>query len=367
MSNSLAKVVIGHDWATALLAQGLARNRVPHALLITGPPHIGKTTLAITLARMLNCTGVAPPCTTEACLSCRKVQSGNHPNVRILDDTGESLRIDQVRDLQRELSLSAHEGRQRVAVLCNFERATLEAANALLKTLEEPAPQVVLVLTTQEIGQLLPTIVSRCQVLSLRPLPTLQIAEALVTRWGASAEQAALLSQLASGRLGWAVRALQDETVLSRRAERLTDLVALLGAGRVERLAYAFELSRDPVLTREAIQLWLSWWRDVLLLRSGSSALIANEDWHTVLDGLSQGPSVVQVVNVVQKTCRALKNLDKNVNSRLNLEVLLLSFPFIPDGANIQPTAVPQTRSVTQSVGKVGGTPPLPPGLSAIL
>lgn len=333
MSFTLTSAVIGHEWATELLARGLARGRVPQALLITGPPNVGKTTLAVALARALNCEGESQPCNGTACLPCRKIQNGNHPDVRVLDshEADGSLRIDQIRGLQRELSLSPHEGRYRVAVLCNFERATVEAANALLKTLEEPAPQVVLALTALDPGQLLPTIVSRCQSLSLRPVPTLRIAEALETRWGASEAQATLLSQLASGRLGWAVRALEDETLLPRRRERLSELGALLGADRVGRLAYADQLGRDAEAAREAIQLWLTWWRDVLLLRSGSSALVANSDWLEALTWLGQRLSLQQAAQIVQKTYLALTYLDKHVNLRLNLEVLLLSFPFLQD------------------------------------
>ncbi|MFQ5612099.1 MAG: ATP-binding protein [Anaerolineae bacterium] len=327
MSNALANRVIGHEWATDLLGRGLANGRIPQALLITGPPNVGKTTLAIALAQTLNCTGEVAPCTE--CLSCRKIEGGHHPDVQVLDDAEAALRIDQIRSLQRDLSLSPHEGRYRVAILCNFERATLEAANALLKTLEEPASPVVLILTALEPGHLLPTIVSRCQGLSLRPLPVSQIAGVLVTRWGVPEAQAALLSQLSAGRLGWAIRAIEDETLLARRKERLADIVSLLGSNRTERLSYAQELGQDAALTREALNLWASWWRDVLLLSSGSPAPISNRDWLNVLHWLSERLSVAQVLLVVQKICGALANLDRNVNSRLNLEVALLSLPYV--------------------------------------
>jgi DNA polymerase-3 subunit delta' len=319
--------VIGHEWAIDLLLNGLARGRVPHAMLIVGPPSIGKTTVAFTFARALNCTRGHPvPC--GECVSCRKVASGNHPDVRILDAPDQTLKIGEVRDLQRELSLSPHEGRWRVAVLTDFERATIEAANALLKTLEEPPAQVALVLTATEADVLLPTIVSRCQVLSLRPLSSSAVVEALISHWGADPAQADLLAHLSGGRLGWAVRALEDESLLARRDEHLDNLASLMSEGRVERLAYAADLSRDPALVKEVLALWLAWWRDVLLLASGSHVAIANFDRKAALRQQADRLTIRQAQRMLAQLRSTVRNLDRNVNVRLALEVLLLSLPF---------------------------------------
>lgn len=318
--------IVGHEWAVDLLLNGLAMGRVSHATLIVGPPNIGKTSVACVFAQALNCTGDQPvPC--GECLSCRKIVSGNHPDVRILDAPHQTLKISEVRDLQRELALSPHEGRWRVAVLSGFERATLEAANALLKTLEEPPAQVVLVLTATEADVLLPTIVSRCQVLSLRLLSMSLVKEALMSQWEAQPEQAELLAYLSAGRLGWAVRALEDESLLARRSEHLDNLALLMSKGRVERLAYAAELSRDPALAREVLALWQGWWRDVLLLASGSHVAVTNVDRRVMLRQQAEKVTVRQAQRMVAQLRSTVKNLDQNVNLRLALEVLLLSLP----------------------------------------
>lgn len=321
--------VVGHEWAIDLLKRQHQNGRVPQSLLITGPPNVGKSSVARFFAQYLNCRGDSPPC--GICLSCRKLVSGNHPDIRIFDEEQDPLKIDQIRELQRELSLSPLEGEYRVALLGNFERATISAANALLKTLEEPASPVVIMLTATDPGALLPTIVSRCQLLTLRPLPDADVLNALQHRWQAQPEQAELFTQLCAGRLGWAVRALSDEDFIARRQQYLTDLLDLLRMHRAERLAYAQTLSRNAAALKEALTLWLTIWRDLLLLKSGSQTKIVNLDWQEILQTIAQRSNLAQVKEVMVRIQQALINLDYNVNPRLNLEVVLLKLPLYTD------------------------------------
>jgi DNA polymerase-3 subunit delta' len=327
-TSPLAQIqMVGHQWAVDLLKRQALAGRVPHALLLTGPLNVGKTTLARFFAQYLNCRGQDKPC--GRCVSCLKLVSGNHPDVRMWDDDSEAIKIDEIRELQHELHLSPYEGQYRVAILSNFERATLSAANALLKTLEEPAPQVVLILTATDPGALLPTIVSRCQGLALRALPTPDVVEALQQRWLASPEQAEVLAQLAAGRLGWAVRALQDNSVLERREAYLSDLLDLLRMSRGDRLAYAVELSQNAVLLRETLLGWLTIWRDLLLLQSDCQTKILNLDWQETLQNLAGRGTLTQSQEMVTRLRAALENTGYNVNPRLNLETVLLKMPYM--------------------------------------
>jgi DNA polymerase-3 subunit delta' len=299
-------------------------------LLITGPAHVGKSTLGQYFAQQLNCQGHPKPC--GQCTSCKKIASGNHPDVRIIDTADDAIKIDQIRELQRELSLSPHESEYRVTLLCHFEKTTTNAANALLKTLEEPAPQVVLILTAPEASQLLPTIVSRCQVVALRPLAHRDVLAALQTHWHVAPAQAELLAQLSGGRLGWAVRALADDTFLEQRRQRFEELQKLLTMSRADRLGHAGQTERDPTIIRDTLALWLTVWRDLLLLQSGSQARLVNLDWQDTLRGLAARINPDQARETIGHLTRALKNLERNVNPRLNLDVLLLKLPKLTEG-----------------------------------
>jgi DNA polymerase-3 subunit delta' len=197
----------------------------------------------------------------------------------------------------------------------------------LLKTLEEPPSHVVLAVLARDAGTLLPTIVSRCQQVGLRPLPVAQIARALVERWGAEPEQAKLLAHLSGGRLGWAVRTLEDSAGLQRRAQRLDELGKLLDAPTTERFRYTERLARDPIATQETLDLWLGWWRDVLLLAAEADAPLTNVDQQSALRDHARRYGVERSTAVVEALRSAADHLKRNANPRLTLEVLMLDLP----------------------------------------
>ena len=317
--------VIGHKWAVDLLKRALASGRVAHAYLLTGPPQIGKRSLALNFAQALNCLDEEKPC--GQCLACSKIAHGNHPDVQIIDGEGGTLKIDQMRTLRHKAVLSPLEGRWKVYIIRQMEQATAEAANCLLKTLEEPPSNVILMLTASEAEVLLTTIVSRCQVLNLRPLATETVQSSLQERWGVEVERAQLLARLSGGRLGWAVTASQNDAILDQRERHLNEMMELLSQGRVERLEYAQQLSRNPEAMPELLHLWISWWRDLLLATSGSSVGITNVDREDTLRIQAQRYSLGQVRNFIEALRATVWRLERNANTRLTLEVLMLSLP----------------------------------------
>lgn len=317
--------IVGHESAVQQLRQAALAGQPAHAYLFTGPPAIGKRTLATALARMLNCTGEAPPC--GECRACRLIAAGRHPDVHIIGADDAPIRIDQIRELQHDASLAPVEARWRVFLLPNVERATRAASNSLLKTLEEPPAHVVLLLTALDANALLPTVVSRCRTIPLRPLSIHEVQTALEEQWHVEPERAALLARLSGGRMGWAVTALEDSAILDRRQAEIDALTSLAGAGRVTRLEIAYRLSRDEKHLAERLALWLSWWRDLMLVKAGPVDAVTNADHLPTLRSQADSCEQQQIAGTIRAIQRTIRQIDANVNSRLALEVLLLDMP----------------------------------------
>jgi len=318
--------VVGHEWALDLLEQAIAHDRLSHAYLFTGPAQVGKTTVAKAFAQALLCEqGTGSPC--GQCDSCRRIAEGRYPDVQFITAEKNTIQINQVRALRSDAALSPLEGKRKVFIIREIERATLPAANALLKTLEEPPPQVILLLTSARPDRLLPTILSRCQVIGLRPLPLDQIQPALATRWGVDEERAALLARLSSGRLGWAVNAHTDPDLWEARAKSLDDLLSLTAEDRFGRLAYAETLSRRGDTLGRTLGLWATWWRDVLLIQHGLPNAVVNLDRRVQLTQQADLYRTQQVEDALNDLMHTLRRLNANVNTRLALDVLILKLP----------------------------------------
>jgi len=317
--------IIGHEWAVDLLAQQLAAQRLAHAYLFTGAPQTGKTRLAQALAQAVNCTQPTPPC--GQCPSCRKIERWSHPDVQLVEGTGTgSFKIEQIRALQREAVLAPYAGRYRVLILCGIDQASPEAANSLLKTLEEPPAKVIMALTAVEPDVLPPTVVSRCQRVHLRPVALSVIEAALVAR-GLSADRARLLARLSGGRVGWALAASQDETRLRLRHEGLKQLAELLSADRVARFDFAHRASRDLPQVRYQLELWTVWWRDLLHVSSHDEGYVINVDHLEGLRAFGRGATPGEAFAVLQALRTTVEQLEANVNPRLALEGLMLKLP----------------------------------------
>ncbi|HEY6286196.1 MAG TPA: DNA polymerase III subunit delta' [Ktedonobacteraceae bacterium] len=328
--------IVGHEHAINTLRRALVAQRVRHAYLFTGPEHIGKALLAQRLAQTLLCTGGidthdAPqnPCNT--CLSCRKVMHGNHPDVHYISRPPEKqfILIEQVRALQVDAARKTLEGRRNIFIIQGMHEMNVQAANCLLKTLEEPEPDVVLLLTAPDPGSLLPTILSRVQQVPMQLLTTKQIKSALEDRWQVEADEANLIAALAAGRMGWAAQAVEDEDMLAERQAQLETLAKLSTAGKVQRFDVAQRLSAESDKLHGILELWLLWWRDMVLAANNCLDLIVNVDMQGIIQNQAAKVGAAESQRMVRAILGTMEALDQNVNARVALEVLMLDLPMV--------------------------------------
>jgi len=321
--------LIGHEWAVDMLKKHVVNGTTRHAYLFAGPPGLGRRTLALRFAQALNCqTPVEAGIPCRQCRDCKQIEAMQHADLTVIqaESEGGTLKVDQIREARRTLTLKPYQSNYRVAIFLRFQEANDNAANALLKTLEEAPSYAVLILTADNPEQLLPTIVSRCEVLRLRSLRIEDVLSALENR-GIESSRAKLIAHISGGRFGYALRLVEHESLLAKREERLNDLQSLISASRVEKFAYADKLSKDKESMRQALLIWLSYWRDVMLRSARAETPLVNVDRNVEIEDLAGRVDLSLARTIVGGLENVLEKMDRNVNSRLLAEVMLLDLP----------------------------------------
>ncbi len=351
--------IIGHESAVKALSGAVEHDRVAHAYLFAGPKHVGKTFAALQFAQLLNCTGEDRPC--GRCRQCERIAAGAHADVEMVSisglcdgeghdhssDSSRDIKICQIRRLDRIVSRTPFEGRYRIIVIEPADAMNAPSANALLKTLEEPPPHVVIILVTDREDVLLETIRSRTRRLGFQGLPKALIERALRTRWDVEPERAAELARLAAGRIGWAVRALHDERMLQQRIAALDRAQALASGTLTERFLFAAQLgggfTRDRAGVHAALEMWQECWRDVLLVAAGREEEAVHRDRLDRVHVLASQCGVGAAARALRAITEARQQLDENASPVLALEAMMLALP------ELRPNAVSARLGLNRS------------------
>ena len=331
---------MGHEWAVDLLSEHIRSGGVRHAYLFSGPAGVGKRTLALRFAQALACKN--PPAPGDFCGSCRPCvmigrQQFSDLAVLQAETVGGEMKVDTVRELQHSLSLTPYESERRIAVLLRFHEANENAQNAMLKTLEEAPGKSILLLTADTPENLLPTIVSRCELLRLRPLSVEALAGQLQTTSGIPANDSAMLARISGGRPGIALQLHSNPDLAANRRQWMDHLMFLLGetmAGRFEfiekqvKLRNSSKEERDQLRMRlrEGFIFWQSMWRDVLLQSSGMGGEIANVDYRDRVEKLAGSVNAVEAGEQIKRLESASTRLG-SANIQLLMESLVMSLP----------------------------------------
>jgi DNA polymerase-3 subunit delta' len=351
----------GHPGATRLLSRSSESGRLAHAYLITGPNKVGKRTLALDIACMVNSEAVvdmfgeAPNIDLNSSVQAGRIRKGIHSDVRVIDpntesskdkkkssgsddDSGErrsrmGIRIDHIKDLIEDSATTPFEGLKKVFIIDGADLMNAEAANALLKTLEEPADDVMLILLAPSVESIKQeTVISRCQTIDLRPVDIEVIEAELIERFEVEESQARSLSRLSRGCPGWAIDALNDSTIVDGHNQSVLRLAEIVTGNIEERFRYArqtggqFRRDRDAVLAE--MQRWLEWWRDIAMMRHKLDGHVTNTEWVELLSEIANQMKESQISAAVTSIQEATLALEANAVPQLTLEVLMLDLPW---------------------------------------
>lgn len=310
--------ILGQDTPVNVLERALRTGKMAHAYLFEGIEGCGKMTTALALVEAAFC-GRDEAC--GQCPSCRKMASRQHPDLHVVEPDGAFIKIDQIRDLQRELVLRPVEASMKACIIDEADRLNPAAANALLKTLEEPPGNALMILLTSRLASILPTVRSRCQLLRFGPLPERVIEEELLRR-GTAPDTARMAASLANGSLKRALEA-GEEGDSAGRGQMLSRLGALSLGDIAPLFAAAEELAADRETAVERLDELASLLRDVFLIQGGGAEVV-NRDLLPLLEQEAGRSSLETSRQRLAHILEARQALTRNANPRLTMDVLLM-------------------------------------------
>jgi DNA polymerase-3 subunit delta' len=338
--------IVDQDRPKQILTTFLEKGTIPHAILFTGIEGVGKQAAALAFAMACNCKGQDPgrfepdnavssdrneyhfsgdPC--GKCRSCRKIQSGNHPDIIHIKPSGDYIRIAQIRTLIETLALKPYEARRRVVIISRAQTMNPAAGNALLKMLEEPPDRTILILITEQTADLLPTIVSRCRHIRFNPISRKSLAALLTDQNGVNGQKALLIAGMAKGSLTRAQTMHRTDWIQWRnwliQASGLDQPASLLSRPSGLLLAFAEKLAADKSLLSEALEVMKSWLRD-LIVSGYNPAKVINADLTESIQHASKKCSVNSLLYKINAIETAQRDLEANANVRLTLELMMM-------------------------------------------
>ena len=313
--------ILGHDRQKDILRRAVETGRLAQSYLFEGPEGVGKELMAQALARRIFCSEGSG---CGDCPACRKVDHHNHPDLHLLEADGKFIKIEQVRELQREMSLRPLEAPRKIALITGAEKMNQSAGNALLKTLEEPQGAALFILLTHQPERILPTIRSRCQRLQFGHLPLEKLKSSLTEKLGLDETESHLLATLAEGSFKKALGRDRD-FFIARRKMLLKTVTALSPGSVLPVFELAKELADDKDVLPDVLELMLAFYRDLLLFsHARPNEELVNLD---LMDKIRREATRHSVTSLLRKLdaiieCRRL--LERNVNPQLAVEGMLM-------------------------------------------
>ena len=296
----------------------IQNNRLGHAYLFCGPSNVGKMSTAYAIAKLVNCENPLADGPCDACGPCKKISKVNHPDVHLIceDETG-SIKIETVRDLTRVLQLRAYEGRKKVSIIKNAHNLTGEAANALLKTLEEPSTESLLILTTEQADKVMDTVKSRCQQMNFFSLASLQLERQLIRDDQLPEDAAHFLAYYSEGNAGLADKRHADKLFI-RKNEIIDQLVIARDSE-----PFLKKVLSDKEKTKETLDVLASFLRDLILLKAGAEpARLIHRERMMDLEKMSMRFSFEDLQECYQGIVKTEQMLEDNFNIKIAVSLI---------------------------------------------
>ncbi|MGM9998202.1 MAG: DNA polymerase III subunit delta' [Candidatus Bruticola sp.] len=328
--------IIGSETILERLGSLAFEGRLSPSYLFVGPKGVGKFLCAQWFAASVLCQKHTPSGPCGQCSACKRIESGNHPDISVLTNSSRStIGIDDIREGIDSVQTCSFEGGYRFWIIDEAQRLTEEAQNALLKTLEEPPPSLVIILIAQPGGSLLTTVVSRCRRFDFKPLPVMPLHQELISR-GFSSDKALAAAKISEGSLGGALELLSDSLLWDYRVALLEILAsltreepdlwkALSAAISLEKFCGGSS-AKDKEMLSKTFSMASSFYRDLLLLKVGAPQyMLVNEDYLEILDKIAESGNEASFRKALENISQAKFQADHNVNVKLLLQNLCLS------------------------------------------
>ncbi len=328
--------IFGQQSVVNMLQMAICHKRCSHAYLFTGPESVGKKLTALAFAQTVNCHTLSAsvkrrkPDVFDACgkcVSCKKIIHLNHPEVRVVEPEKTSVTIEQIRSIKHESIFKPVEAYNKVYIINNAHTMTPEAMNCFLKILEEPPADVIFILITHRHADLLPTVISRCQIVAFNRLLPGDVTKILQENYEITSSQSIFPSLLAKGNVNKAAAYCDDPVIKTRKD--IFDLFVSLRKNTSLCINDAFmqseELSKDKEKTRTFINLAVSWYRDQLLVRlSSHQSALDNQEFYSDLQEEAQSVTSEKIIYILELLMSMKGFLDRTINIRLALENLFV-------------------------------------------
>ena len=315
--------IYGHDKQKVILKQALAQNRVGHSYLFSGIEATGKKTLAMEFAKVVNCEKsdeINDSC--GKCPACLKIDRNNHPDIFAIEAEGQFIRINAIREIQELMTFKPMEGKRRVFVIDNADKMNDQAANALLKTLEEPTPANILILVTAKPYTLPSTIISRCRHMRFNPLSIDTVAKFMIERRNMEKKDALLLAGLSGGSIGQALELNKDD-VIAYRTQTLNLLANTKKSEPLSLLAFAAFFGQDKREIKQGFHIIKTCFRDALVYKETlNDQMLINQDNSSLIASLASRLTGSQILQNIALMEKAGESIEQNVNKSLTLETM---------------------------------------------